>query len=136
MRRDRHMFKTYDPRPVKKYSDGSRLLSPVVRYTTPETAWKPVARFLGKSTIGGTLGAFLITLAFTLYNFRNEIEVPRMAIIINLIVLALGVLAGAIAGLLVGAFTLLLETLIDEKLSGLPLVIATTAIALFMFFGL
>ncbi len=129
------MFTPYDSA-AKKSVEGSELFSAIVRHTKAEPTWKQVTRFLAKSTVGGILGAFLLTLACTAYTFRNENQVPRTAIILYVIVLAFVVANGAIAGFVVGTFALLLEALIEEKLSGLSLAIATTAIAVFMFFGL
>jgi hypothetical protein len=100
----------------------------VVAMSSP--AWKSVARFLSQAAVGGALGAYALVIRLALYDYRTDYK------LLLLLTFPFALVGGAVLGLLTGALTLLVENLIEEKLSALPRVIVTAAITVLIVFGI
>src|SRR2546425_623509 len=96
----------------------------------PRPAWKSIARFLSQAAVGGALGGYALAIGSAIYYDQNNYH---LQVLITLPFILAG---GAVLGLLTGALTLVVENLIEEKLSALPRVIVTGAIAVLIIFGI
>jgi hypothetical protein len=97
----------------------------------PRSAWKSVAGFLSQAAIGGGLGCYGLMIGISLYYYSN----PDDLLMIMIITLPFALVVGALLGLLTGGVTLLVENLIEEKLSTLARMIVTGAIVTLIVFG-
>lgn len=93
-------------------------------------AWKTVARFLSQAAVGGAIGSYALLVGVTAY-YLEKTPNPDLAITVPFVLII-----GALGGLIIGAFTLVFENLIEEKLSRGPRTIVANVTASLIFFGL
>jgi hypothetical protein len=93
-------------------------------------AWKTVARFLSQAAVGGAIGSYALLIGATVY-YLDKTPNPWMVITVPFVLII-----GALLGLIIGGFTLVLENLIEENLSPGPRVIVANVIGSLIAFGL
>jgi hypothetical protein len=103
--------------------------APSVLLARPRSAGRSVALFLLQTAAGGALGGYALLLGTALYFHQRS----NLGLIITL---PFVLFVGAVLGLFTGAFTLLVEDLIEEKLSAVARVIVTSMIAILSVSGL
>ncbi|HXD31995.1 MAG TPA: hypothetical protein VN643_12815 [Pyrinomonadaceae bacterium] len=99
----------------------------------PSRAWR-VVKFLSHAAIGGAIGGHLLVIGLAL----NQIIIGSRSwgSGLLLILLPFYMIAGALLALVSAALTLILENLIEEKLTMLPRAIATSIFSILILLGL
>lgn len=105
------------------YSAGSALLA------RPRSTWRSVTLFVLQTAVGGALGGYALLLGTALYFHQGS-----NSGLITLLPFVLFV--GGVFGLLTGAVILVLEDLIEERLSTIARVIVTCVISILIVSGL
>lgn len=106
--------------------------NPQIVSAKPRAARQSAAGFLSHAAVGGGLGFYGLMIGISLYNYRDQDNL----LMIMIITLPFALIVGALLGLLTGAVTLLVENIIEEKLSTLARLIVTSAIVILIVFGL
>lgn len=94
------------------------------RLQSPRRPWPKLA-FLCRASLGGALGGYLVDVGFTvdavIHHQWSYIPIP----VVLFIFLPVYMLFGSLLGLVTGGMTLILENLIEEKLTMAPRAVAT-----------